>query len=86
MNLNSHIASLQGGSVKGEMGGKGPFALPPNHVAGMKVPVGGSCCASCKHLGADKKSCTSKYFIAWNGGSGALPAPADQYCSDWYEK
>lgn len=58
---------------------------PANHVAGMKVPKGGSSCASCEYLGKDGRSCTNSYFIKWNRGSGVLPAPADSYCSDWYE-
>lgn len=56
---------------------------PDTHEAGMRVPKGGSSCASCEYLGEDRKSCTNKYFIKWNG-SGELPLPADEYCSDWY--
>lgn len=57
---------------------------PPDHKPAMQVPKGGSSCASCEYLGEDGQSCTNKYFIAWNG-SGKLPHPADEYCSDWYE-
>jgi hypothetical protein len=70
---------------EGEYGGKGEFKLPQNHIAGIKVPKGGSCCANCKFLGEDKKSCGNKYWIEWNGGNSKLPAPADEYCSDWFE-
>jgi len=55
-----------------------------DHQPGMKVPKGGSSCSSCKYLGANGKSCMNEFFIKWNGSS-KLPAPADQYCSDWYE-
>lgn len=71
--------------IMGEYGGKGKFELPDNHNAGMKVPKGGSSCANCKFLGEDKKSCGNKYWITWNGGDSKLPAPADEYCSDWFE-
>ena len=70
---------------KGEYSGKGKFELPENHKAGMKVPKGGSSCSNCKFLGEDKKSCINKYWIKWNGGESKLPAPADEYCSDWFE-
>jgi hypothetical protein len=57
---------------------------PPNHQPGMRVPKGGSSCASCEHLGKDGRSCTNRYFIEWHG-SNRLPAAADEYCSDWWE-
>jgi broad specificity phosphatase PhoE len=59
------------------------FALPANHEPGMQVPKGGSSCASCEYLGKDKKTCTQKDFIAWNG-SDVIPGKIDEYCSDWY--
>jgi len=61
---------------------------PSDHRPGMKVPKGGSSCAKCEYL--DKASthmapiCNNRYFIKWNG-SRRLPAPADEYCSDWFE-
>lgn len=56
---------------------------PKDHEAAMRVPKGGSSCASCEYLeGTDK--CNNKYFIKWNGNN-KLPIPADEYCSDWYE-
>ncbi len=70
---------------EGEYGGKGEFKLPVNHIAGMKVPKGGSSCAKCKFLSEDKKNCGNKYWIKWNDGNTKLPAPADEYCSDWFE-
>ena len=57
---------------------------PKDHVAGMKVPKGGSSCASCEYLAGDGKECSSEHFQKWNG-SNKLPAPADEYCSDWWE-
>lgn len=56
---------------------------PEDHVAGMRVPKGGSSCASCKYLADNKKDCTSTYFQKWNGGP-VIPGPIDEYCSDWY--
>lgn len=67
-----------------EFGGKGEFKLPDSHKAGMRVPKGGSSCASCKFLSDDKKHCLNEYWIEWNGGDSKLPLPADEYCSDWY--
>lgn len=63
---------------------KGPITFPPDHVPGLRVPKGGSSCATCKFLGKDKKTCTQKNFIKWNG-SNLIPAPIDEYCTDWYE-
>lgn len=57
---------------------------PPDHVPAMRVPKGGSSCASCEYVSEDKKHCSNEDFIAWHG-SNKLPAPADAYCSDWYE-
>lgn len=58
---------------------------PADHEAGMRVPKGGSSCASCRFLKDDQKSCGNKYFVRWNGGSKLIPGPIDSYCSDWYE-
>lgn len=57
---------------------------PKDHVPAMRVPKGGSSCASCEYVGKNLKTCTNEYFIRWHGSS-KLPAPADSYCSDWYE-
>jgi hypothetical protein len=56
---------------------------PPNHKVGMRVPKGGSCCANCKFW--DGKDCESKYYRMWNNRSGKIPAPPDEYCSDFWE-
>ena len=61
---------------------KGEVTYPADHKPGMKVPKGGSSCAKCEYLA--NGACTNKYFIKWNG-SGKLPAPPDEYCSDWFE-
>lgn len=63
---------------------KGPIEYPPDHKPGMKVPKGGSSCSSCEYL-KNGNECSNEYFIKWNGSS-KLPAPADEYCSDWYEE
>lgn len=57
---------------------------PDDHKPAMRVPKGGSSCSSCEYLGKNGKSCTNEFFVKWNG-SNKLPAPADSYCSDWYE-
>ena len=64
----------------------GEFVLPPNHQPGMRVPKGGSSCANCKYgeVREDGPHCTNNYFVDWHGES-KLPAPADEYCSDWWE-
>lgn len=62
------------------------FELPPDHKPGVVVPKGGSCCANCKYgnILNGEGHCSNQYFIKWNGGS-KLPAPPDEYCSDWWE-
>ena len=55
------------------------------HRPGMRVPRGGSSCSNCRLISADRLHCTSPEFIAWRRGDDRLPAPADEYCSDWYE-
>lgn len=62
----------------------GPITFPKDHLPGMRVPKGGSSCSSCEYLGKDKKTCKNEHFIRWNG-SNVIPAPIDEYCSDWYE-
>jgi hypothetical protein len=57
---------------------------PASHKAGMRVPKGGSSCASCEYLADNKTDCTNKYFQEWHG-SEKIPGPIDSYCSDWYE-
>lgn len=69
-------------------GGKGKFSLPTTHIAGMKVPYGGSCCANCKFLEMkdDGPHCKNSYWVEWNGGESRLPVDdPKEYCSDWYE-
>lgn len=68
-------------------GGEGAFALPADHVAGLRVPAGGSSCANCRFLEAkdDGPHCAEENFVRWNGGETKLPVtdPAT-YCSDWW--
>ena len=63
--------------------GAGKVFFPSDHQPGVRVPKGGSSCANCEYLGKDGKSCDNRYFIIWNGGK-ELPAPADEFCSDWW--
>jgi len=81
--------SAPGSSHKEEKDPKKP-EYPSDHKAGMKVPIGGSMCANCHYLSEDQKHCTNSYFIQWEGenkpsGSDIIPAPIDEYCSDWFE-
>jgi hypothetical protein len=69
-------------------GGKGPFILPDEHIAGMVVPKGGSSCANCRFADVrdDGPHCTESNWVAWNGGESRLPVDdPETYCSDWYQ-
>jgi len=58
---------------------------PADHKPGMRVPKGGSMCANCRYLkDAEKRICGNRDFVKWNG-SEVIPAPVNEYCSDWYE-
>ena len=57
---------------------------PADHKPAIRVPVGGSSCASCEYLKPDGKHCRNPYFIEWHG-TDKLPFPANEFCSDWYE-
>ena len=87
--INKMIGLLEGLTGKkvilNEEYGGGPFKLPSDHKAGMKVPKGGSSCASCKFHSKEDNTCGNEYWVAWNKGNNKIPAPADEYCSDWYE-
>ena len=58
--------------------------VPEGHQVGMRVPRGGSSCATCEYLSEDRKHCGQRLFQKWNGSS-ALPAPANSYCCDFYQ-
>lgn len=62
----------------------GKAEYPADHKPGMKVPKGGSDCAKCRYF-KPPQTCRNKYFQAWRG-SDRIPAPPDQYCSDWFEE
>lgn len=71
---------------RGDYGGKGPFRLPADHVAAIRVPKGGSCCQNCMFVDAENHGCKEPNYIAWNGGDPKLPPLAlDEICSDWYD-
>lgn len=74
----THMHRAVGGRAKAEK------ALPADHELGMVVPKGGSMCANCRFL-KSPTTCGNEKFIQWNG-SPKLPAPADKYCCDLYEK
>ena len=65
-------------------GGPGEGELPASHQAGMKVPKGGACCANCKWWDQEGTICTNPYYKKW-AHTTQIPAPADEYCSDWWQ-
>lgn len=74
--------------TSGQYGGKGPFELPPDHIAGVIVPKGGSCCANCEYLTMkeDGPHCHNTYWTKWNGGDSRLPVDdPETYCSDFWQ-
>ncbi len=64
--------------------GAGKAIYPGNHKPGMKVPKGGSSCSSCKFVRENGTRCANQNYQRWSG-TGDLPEPADEYCSDWWE-
>lgn len=58
--------------------------LPRGHRPGMRVPEGGSSCASCEYVrpGAE---CANPNFQKWNGSAKIPGGDPERYCSDWYE-
>jgi hypothetical protein len=49
----------------------------------MVVPLGGSSCAKCAHVRNNYRDCAEPHFNLWNGSS-KLPAPANEYCCDFF--
>lgn len=64
--------------------GKVNATYPADHEPAMRVPKGGSSCSSCEYLGKDRKTCTNEHYSAFYK-TNKLQAPADEFCSDWYE-
>ena len=60
--------------------------VPAGHRVGTIVPKGGSSCASCKWVSEDGSSCSNMFWVQWHGGDEKLPAPADEYCCDYWEQ
>jgi hypothetical protein len=58
--------------------------FPPDHQVGMRVPKGGSSCASCRFVQLQENECREPNFVEWNKGP-KLPAPSDSYCSDFWQ-
>jgi hypothetical protein len=67
------------------MPGAGKIEYPKDHEPGMKVPKGGSSCASCKYLRPELE-CSNEYFQKWHGSNKIPTKDASSYCSDWYEE
>lgn len=66
-----------------EAKGKRKVTYPADHKVGMRVPKGGSDCAKCEYVRQNGKACINKHFVAWLGAN-LLPAPADEYCCDFF--
>lgn len=71
-------------SVLWEFDDQPKLIYPGDHKMGMRVPKGGSSCAKCEYVRNDNQDCAQKNFVAWNG-SPKLPAPANEYCCDFFE-
>lgn len=64
---------------------EGKAFYPLDHKPGLKVPKGGSSCASCKYLkDKNKRICGNKHWVEWHG-SEIIPEAIDEYCSDFWE-
>ncbi len=89
--LGDLIARVKGAEAEVKVegfkaGGKGELSFPKDHVAGMRVPKGGSCCKNCKYVDVEGHACKSAHYYAWNGDDPKLPDYGlDEICSDWYE-
>lgn len=71
--------------IKEDFGGPGKAVYPSNHKAGMKVTKGGSMCANCKYYYvSDGPKCDNAHWNKWSQTT-LIPAPADEYCCDWWE-
>ena len=82
--LYEQFKDFIGKLVNEEYGGPGTYEIPDDHIAGLRVPKGGSSCSSCEYWNADQQICNSEYYQAW-AGTNKIPYPADEYCTDWYE-
>jgi hypothetical protein len=51
--------------------------FPADHVPAIRVPKGGSSCATCKFVSLDMLHCASADYVKWNNGSPDLLWPAD---------
>ena len=60
------------------------IVYPASHQVGVKVPQGGSSCASCKYL-KPGIHCGQEYFVEWNGSEKIPTKSADTYCCDLWE-
>ena len=58
---------------------KGQVNYPADHIPAMVVPKGGSCCANCRFLNKETKTCMEPNYINWNG-SAIIPITTDQFC------
>lgn len=73
------------GGAQGAPGAAVTLSFPPGHQAGQVVPKGGASCDNCKYgmKVGDKGYCNEPNFVRWSGNA-ELPAPLDEYSSDWW--
>ena len=63
---------------------EGPTEYPSDHKPGMRVTKGGSMCANCEYWVEKGNLCNNEYWLKWNDGNAKIPAPADEYCCNWW--
>ena len=63
---------------------EGKIEYPADHEPGMRVTKGGSMCANCEYWVEKGNLCNNKYWLQWHDGDAKIPAPADEYCCNWW--
>jgi hypothetical protein len=63
---------------------EGKIEYPADHEPGLRVTKGGSMCANCEYWVEKGNLCNNKYLLQWHDGDAKVPAPADEYCCNWW--
>jgi len=63
---------------------EGKAEYPADHKPGMRVTKGGSMCANCEYWIEEGNLCNNEYWLKWRDGKAKIPAPADEYCCNWW--
>ena len=63
---------------------EGKIEYPSDHKPGMRVTKGGSMCVNCEYWTEKGNLCNNKYWLQWHNGDAKIPAPADEYCCNWW--